>query len=803
MLRNWINIFIYHIKNNKFFTALNVLGLSIGIAGLIFATLYWNEEHSYDQWNPDINNIYSVMNDIGNGNVWSTNPATTAPLLKEISSDLESYCYTQAQYSKETVIYNGKAELIDRNFTAQSNFFTFFPFEFKYGDRKTALKDRNSIVFSEETATRLFGNENPIGKQVKYLDGLFVVRGVYRLNEKSSIMPALITTVIEYDLEKNRENWGYNYELLIKLKKQGSTAKIIKDLDHIFIEKCQKIQAKQEGLSVEKFVKIYGEPVKASLLPLPKARLYVGNYPFPEGTGNLEFLRTLMGLSILILILSIVNYINLATANAVKRAKEVGVRKIVGAGKKQIIAQFVFETALIILFSLLLALVMVELSLPFYNSLLNKDLILEGSQLYLQLILIFAIVIFVAGVLPAIYVSNFEPLKVLKGNFSRSKNGIWLRNGMLVLQFAIATFFIIGSFIVYEQVKYMTEKDLGFKGAQIIDINFKSKEGKNQYERYQTLKQEVLKIKGVEGISAALFSIGSKDNSWDSFSYKNGKGVLIQQMGIDFGMLDLLKIKILKGRNLTDKFASDTISNILLNETAVKEMHEKDPINKIINWKGQNYKIVGVVKDFSYFGIDFKIAPMIFAHITTGDLKKQDLHNIAIKIAPEEMSKTIASLDKFWRTKVDAEYPFEYDFVDKNFARTFKKYENQSVLFSLLNGVVIIIATFGLFALASFSMERRVREIAIRKTLGADTNVLLKNLSQQYVFFCLIGFLIGIVPAYLLLRKWLENFPYRIDIPMLPFVVALISLMFLTLTIVLAKAYQVTKIDILKYLKYE
>lgn len=805
MLKNWTNIFIYHIKNNKLFTALNVLGLSIGIAGLIFAILYWNEEHSYDQWNPEKDRIYSVMNDIGGGNIWSTNPAASAPILKTISSDLESYCYTQAQYSKETILYNGKSTVIEKTFSAQSNFFNFFPFEFISGNGKTALKDLNSIAFSEKTALRIFGNENPMGKQVKYLDKLFVVRGVYRINQKSSIMPDLVTTLIEDNLEQQRKagDWGYVFSLMVKLKKQGITDGIIKDLDYIFMENCLKVFAKQEGISVETYIKMYGEPVKASLLPLPQARLYVGNYPFPEGSGNLQFLQTLMGLSILILILSIVNYINLATANAVKRAKEVGVRKIVGAGKSQIIAQFVFETSLIILFSLLLALVIVELSLPFYNSLLNKKIILEGSQFYLQLIFIFIIVIFVSGVLPAIFVSNFEPLKVLKGNFSRSKNGIWFRNGMLVIQFAIATFFIIGSFIVYQQVKYMSEKDVGFQGSQVIDVVFRSKKGVNQLERYQTIKQEIAKIKGVEDVSAGLFSIGSQENSWDSFSYKNGKGVLIQRMGIDFGMLNLLKIKVIKGRALSQKFASDTISNVLLNETAAKVILEKDPVNKIISWRGQNYKVVGIVKDFNYFGLEYKIAPMIFLHMTTGFLRKENISNIAIKIAPQEMSKTIARLDKFWKSKVDTEYPFECDFVDKNFARTYKKYENQSVLFSLLNGVVILIAIFGLFALASFSMERRLREIAIRKTLGADTNILLKDLSKQYVIFCLIGFLIGIIPAYILLKKWLENFAARIDIPILPFIVAFISLLFLTLTIVLAKAYQVTKIDVLKYLKYE
>ncbi|HJY13868.1 MAG TPA: FtsX-like permease family protein, partial [Flavobacterium sp.] len=242
---------------------------------------------------------------------------------------------------------------------------------------------------------------------------------------------------------------------------------------------------------------------------------------------------------------------------------------------------------------------------------------------------------------------------------------------------------------------------------------------------------------------------------------------------------------------------------VLLNETAAKTLLEKDPLNKIVNWQDSNYKVVGIVKDFNYFGLENKIGPMIFFHIKVLPWTQNEMHTIAVKIAPDKMSQTIDAIGKFWKTKVDSEYPFEYNFVDRNFPRTYKKYQDQSQLFSLLNGIVILIAVFGLFALASFSMERRLREIAIRKTLGAETNILLKELSKQYVLFCLIGFVIGIIPAYLLLRKWLENFAFRIDIPALPFFVALIALMFLTLTIVLAKAYQVTKIDVLKYLKYE
>ncbi|WP_374173018.1 ABC transporter permease [Flavobacterium tructae] len=803
MLKNWTNIFIYHIKNNKFFTALNVLGLSIGIAGLIFAILYWNDEHSYDEWNPEKDKIYAVLNNIGGGNVWAVNSPIPGPLLKRMSPALESYCYFTNNYARETIQYNGKIEVIDKIFSGQGNFFSFFPFEFIHGSGKSALHDRNSIAFSEETASRLFKDENPIGKQVKYADKIFIVRGVYRLSKKSSVMPNAVTTIIENEIEKNRESWGLRYGLILKLKKQGDTTTVLKNLNTIYIEKKVKKQAKAEGITYEDYLKKYGEVEKAKLLPFSGTRLYQGNSPFPEGIGNLRFLKILMGLSILILLLSIVNYVNLATANAVKRAKEVGVRKIVGATKLQIITQFVFETTLITLFSLLLALVIVELSLPFYNSLLHKDLILEGSQFYLQLIFIFIIVIAVSGVLPAMYVSNFEPLKVLKGNFSRSKNGIWLRNGMLVLQFAIATFFIIGSFIVYQQVNYMAHKDLGFKGAQVMDISFKPKKGRKQFERYKTIRQELLKIKGVQAVSAGVFSIGNDVNSWSGMHYKDNKEVITQQMAIDFGMMNVLGIRIVKGRDLNNKIASDSSSNVLLNEAAAKTLLEKDPINKEIIWEDRKLKVVGVVKDFNYFGLENNISPMIFMHIKAFEWMEKDLLNISVKIAPQDMPETIAAINKFWITKVDAEYPFEYNFVDRSFARTYKVYESQSQLFSLLNGVVILIAVFGLFALASFSMERRVREIAIRKTLGADTTVLLGELSKQYVVFCMIGFAIGIIPAYLLLRKWLEDFAFRIEIPLLPFIVAFVLLLFLTLSIVLAKAYQVTKIDVLKYLKYE
>jgi putative ABC transport system permease protein len=545
---------------------------------------------------------------------------------------------------------------------------------------------------------------------------------------------------------------------------------------------------------------------KPYLESLETARLHskvVNGYP--EGSGNYQFLLIMLGLSVLILILSIVNYINLATANAIKRAKEVGVRKIIGAAKSQIIYQFVLETVITTSIAVLFALVIVELFLPYYNQFLSKELVMNSGQFYIQLLLVFITTIVFAGIFPAVYISNFEVLNVLKGNFSRSKKGIWLRNSMLILQFAIASFFIIGSYIVFQQVNFMMNKNLGFTGNQVLNINLNQPKKPKDFKMIQN---ELLKIKGVDNVSAGNFSFGYGGYFSSVFAYK-GKDIEADNMSMEFGLLDLMKIKIVEGRDISPKFASDTISSVLLNQEAVKMMGEKNPIGKEFDIRddGENpgirrLKIVGIVENFNVYGPQNKIPPMLFYHLKTIS-ESSFLSRIYVKINPENSAETIAEIEKFWTAKIDTTYPFSYDFVDKSFTRTYSDYISQRNLFSVLNIVVILIALFGLFALASYSIQRRMKEIAIRKTLGGETNVLLKELSKQYILFCVIGFLIALFPAYYLLNKWLENFAFRIDISIYPFLIGFVALLSLTLLVVLSRAYEATRVDVLKYLKYE
>ncbi|WP_426483768.1 ABC transporter permease [Flavobacterium sp. 2] len=807
MLKNWINIFIYQIKNNKLFTALNVLGLSIGISGLIFALLYWNDEQSYDAWNPEKENVYQVLAQLSDMPVTTNNPVRLKPHL-ESDPNVETVVYADEWYQKSKVMYNEQKEFVDKIINAERGFFTLFPFEIIYGNATSALKDENGIAISEKLAQRFFGNQNPVGKQIKCFDTMLTIGAVYRIPGNSSIAPNIVVNRMKNLADPTQNPGLFVLKLLVKLKDPLKADITRKMLEKVFYDEIIVRSAKQAGFTPAEMVKKIGN-FKVYMEPLSKARLHSVTDGYPEGRGNYQFLMIMAGLSVLILVLSIVNYINLATANAIKRAKEVGVRKILGASKRDIINQFIFETVLITLFSILLALVIVEVVLPYYNLFLGKNLRIIEAQFYIQLIIVFIVTIIVSGIFPALYVANFETLKVLKGNYERSKSGVWLRNGMLIFQFAIATFFIIGSSIVYEQINYLSNKNLGFKGNQVLAISLNlpssyyqgENVGKNIFGRYETIKQELKKIKGVEKVSTGLLSFDGTDHSFWPIWYH---GVLFKQkaIGLDYAMFDLLDIKITKGRNFDPKFASDTINSVLLNEKSLQLMNIKDPIGKEIKIGNQSMNIIGIVKDFNLLSPEVEVPPITFYHIKTLGMAPE-INRIYIKLKSDNIQNSITEIEKFWKTKVDTEYPFKYDFVDKEYARTYESYVKQKNLFLLLNIVVILIALFGLFALASYSIQRRMKEIAIRKTLGAETNVLLKELSKQYILYCIMGFLIALFPIYFLLNKWLQNFAFRIDITITPFLSGFIVLLSLTLIIVLARAYQATKTDILKYLKYE
>lgn len=803
MLKNWFKIFVNHSVKNKVFTFLTVLGLAIGIAGLILATLYYKNEGSYDQWNQGKNEIYEVLSVLPDGETWGYSQASLAKNIKIKTNKLQDYCYYTPFYMSESVTVNGKNQYCDKILIAQTNFFEFFPFQFVNGNKELFKNNKNSIALEEGEALRIFGNQNPINQIITLNKQKLLVTGVYRLSEPSSLMPKYVISIDVNGFNEDNNEWGnYNYCLMLKLKSNNDVSEIERVGEQVLTTNKLVPSAKEKGVSLEKFIEENGK-FSIKLQSLNNVRLGKNTTGFLEGKGNRLYLQINMGLAALILVLSVINYINLSTAEAMRRAKEVGVRKVLGASKQNIIYQFVFETAIITVFAMLLALCLTELTLPFYNNLINKTLSIGLVDFWLYLLVIFIIVVLLAGFFPAVYIANFETLKVLKGNFSRSRNGIWIRNCMLVLQFAIATFFIVSGLIVTSQVNHLAAKDLGFKTDQILSFKY-SRYDVNSYKFYEAFKQDLLKIPGVVDVNVSTADLGYGSGSTSGFSLNNSKfSTQAHNIAFDFGYFKMFGMEILEGRDLSANIASDTIENVLLNERAVSDLGGKVPLGTIFDWNGQKMNVVGIVKNFNLTSPQEKVPPMLFMHMNTVNWMQSNINNIQVKIKPENADKTIAALEVFWKAKINPNVPFEYEFINKKFQRSYDTYTKQQTMFKILNILVVVIALFGLYALSSFSMERRYKEIAIRKVLGGDTPILLKILTRQYIYLALIGFIMAVVPSYVLMQKWLENFAYRIEISVIPYLVAFVLLFVLTLLVVLSKAFSATRINLLRFLKYE
>jgi len=431
MLRNWIHTFIYQVKHNKLFTLLNILGLSIGIAGIILSILYRNDELAYNAWNPEKDNVYKVTIHSGNRELESADyvPAPMGPAFKNLDAKVD-YCYFKSSYYLDIVRYRGR-KYTRKIIYAQRNFFSFFPFNFIKGDGKTALQDKNGVAVSDKTARLLFGDKDPIGKQITIgteKNNSLVIRGVYKIPGKSSIAPQMVSRGNLDDLlAKKADNWNdANFKLLIKTKNPKQKRYVTEKMNQFITENFTAKYAKAKGITIKEFEEKYGKET-VILEGLKTARLHSVAGRYPEGNGDYRMLMIISGLSLLILLLSIINCINMATAHAIKRAKEVGIRKAMGATRRNIVYQLLFENSLIAFFSIWLGLAIVQVSLPYYNDFLKKNLSLHQQQFYPQLVFIFLIVIALAGIFPAIYVAGFNVIKVLKGNFTRSKKGIWTR----------------------------------------------------------------------------------------------------------------------------------------------------------------------------------------------------------------------------------------------------------------------------------------------------------------------------------------------------------------------------------------
>lgn len=805
MLKNWLKIAFINYRKNWLSTIINILGLSVGLCVFLLIFIHWQDEKSYEDWIPNKENIYFVENGNAAFGIMSSSSYPEMFVSKEKFSEIEDATILN-DWGKQKLSFSDQSAYVSGTASVDS-FFRFFQFEKVAGNFQNALSDDGKIALSLETARILFGDDylNAIGKSVKNdsNDKNYVVTAIYKLPQGNTVFRPDFIYKNPY-LDQSKDQWtSYSYNGFFKVKPRTD----IKALEHKLSKQMQEqdeISSKKWGYTIDK-----KNPAMVYLTPISKMKLDAKSSGINK--GDKKSILILLGLSVLILALSGINLINLKTAQASQRAKEVGVRKVVGSSKSKLILQFLLETFIICLASYIVAFAMVELFLPSYNKFLGKEIKLVNFSLFLYTALLLFVFSLISGLIPALYLSNFKPINTLKGNFARSKSGVWLRNSILTLQLIISSFFIICSLIIHSQVSYMMNKDLGFKGDQAIQINFKKANWENNFNvnKYKRLKAEIARVPGVVDVTGSVNSIGngSANASVIKLATDTTKTAETMLGGIDENFLKFYKIKFISGRDLDWKKASDTINGAVVNETFAGKLgyNPTTALGKefFTGWDGnKKYKILGVVTDVNYAGLEQKVMPIVYFNYDRTWVKN-NMNNVQIKISGNDINGTLERIKEFWLTKAEPGYPYDFEFVDKQFAKTFEKFQKQQTLFTTLNIVVLVIALLGLFALSSLLIEQKLKDVAIKKTLGADERTIVWDLTKRFLLICIIAVFISIPFGYYAMNEWLKDFAYRIDMPVWPYILSLFLLLILTFAVVSFKAYRATKINLVKYLKYE
>ena len=803
MIKVWFKIFYRNQKKNWLNTSINILGLTLGLAGLLIVLLYFYDEKSYNQWNPDKERIYRLSIQSDKNGIWSVNTMGAYVHYNEDIPEVESTLLVSPFYESRLVKNNNKKVICDKLLKTKGDFFDFFPFSKEAGSVEVFKTKPNQVALSLKMAKTIFGDKNPIGKHLTIEEQVLEVAYVYTIPGHSHFEPDVL---MHYgDLEVN---WGdYQNELFCKVPEGTNIDQIAAKMNDVIINRFYKVAAKQGGITLQEFKDTYGF---ITVLPEQLNTIHFHHQARdagPEGSGNYKLIMVLLSLSILLILISCVNFINLSTASASQRAKEVGVKKTLGLVKLTLIKQYVLETFIQVCVGLLLAFVVVEFLLPHFNLFLYKELSLFNGNVIRIVITVAFVIALVVGIVPALYLANFESSEVLKGNFSRSKKGTYLRHVMLSVQFLISGFFLIGVFVIYTQINYMMQKDLGFNKDHILVVDVYDIQEKSR--KYELLKSELINHKNILDISRSVFVPGNGFASGTNFNYK-GESFNAANNISDYNYIDFAGIDILKGRTLSSEYAQDTITSILINETAARNVGiYDDPIGKRveIGWSSSkrdgNMEVVGMFKDYHTSGFDEKIKPMFIMHYNTYVSSSDWLSNVQIKVKPEDIQQTIADIEAFWKKEVDTDYPFTYTFLDKNFEMTYKRYQKQQTLFMILSTVVIIMSLLGLFALATLNIQQRLKEVAIRKTLGASVKQIMIPLLKQFIYMALIASVILIPISLYFMQQWLNDFIYRVSMPIWPYIITPMVLLLLVTLVVGVKAYQATKVDLIKYLKFE
>jgi len=781
---------------SKLFSFINIFGLAVGLTCCMLITLFILNETSYDAYQKNADNIYQVGTQfigLGNFSKLPNTPADLGEMMKEELPGIEQTTRLAALYSEDKTLlqYNENNGAIKsfyetKGFLADSTFFRMFTYDFIEGNPATALDNPNTVVLEDDIAKKLFGDQPALNKVIHVSsssngDHDFLVTGVFKpINKPSHIDGRFFMSMMGgkmADLIKQQTgNLATNNMFFTYLQLKPGTSE-------------EKLQAKFPAFIEQyagKDLKAVGFYKKQFLVPLKKIHLDEDVKKNITPGGSVLYLYILASIALFTLLIACINFMNLATAQSSKRSAEVGIRKVLGAEKRFLVFQFLGESVLMSLLALILAFVFTKLLLPVFNSVANKNLSFTFSN---NLLLIAAFIVLaiitglIAGSYPAFYLSSFKPVKVLKGKFSNSFSAVALRKGLVIFQFIISVVLIIASVVIADQMKYLRSANLGFDQNQQVVIPLRSNNAKKMYPSF---KDELLKQSDFSNVGGSLFYPGII-NVADNIFYTDGESMQqakdIKMDYIDTGYLQTLGIKAVAGRLYSPEYyAGDTTGTIIINQTAVKTLgfaNADEAVNKNLhndfNNKTYNYKIVGVVKDFHYEDLHLPIDPYGF------QLNTPPLFNyMIVHVKSSNIGAALKSIQNTWHS-LNPNEPFDYSFLDKDFQKNYDAENRLAGIVSDFTIIAILISCLGLFGLATFSAEQRIKEIGVRKVLGASVTSIVALLSKDFLKLVIVAVIIASPLAWFVMNKWLQSFAYRTSISWTVFVITTLVALFIAL----------------------
>ena len=751
MIKSYLLVALRSLKRNKLHSSINIIGLAIGMTCCILITLFVQFELSYDKQNKDADRIYRMAIDL-DANNWAISAFPIGSLLQDNFPEVEKFTRIRPT---ETFVQNSFNEVKNKEkvFFADSSVFNVLDIRLVKGNPATALAEVNSMVITEERAHTYFGEEDPIGKTLTMLNDKkeYKITGVFEplpSNSHVHIQMMVSSDNLEPMRVGSPEGWSYltnHYTYLV----------LPKGIDHVaFEKKISEFMDKYEERTADQPKNVL------RLQPLTSIHLYSNRGLEVEANSNMNTVYILSAIAFFILIIACINFMNLTTAQSLKRAREVGIRKVVGSKKAQLIFQFLSESVVISFISLIISILLLILALPTFNEISGKQIIINPFENGFVAMIFIGITFFVgvfAGTYPAFFLSSFKPTAVLKGNFVGNFKGQLLRKGLVVFQFAIAFVIMVGTYVIYAQLDYMLNKNVGFDREQTLVIQMP-----NDSVGDLSVKNEIARLAGVESVTR-FQEVPGKMVRTTTIWYEDAKDNQAENMYIFSGDADLLKTlgMKMKAGSYFQQDSKQYGKEFIVNETAVKHFGWKpeEVLGKLMNFGERGSepgRVIGVVEDFHYKHLHEKIGPLVMYLEPS-----YEGQFMAVRIKSDDMKAMVTSVERTWKT-ILPQYEFEYQFLDESFDKLFDQEKRLGQLFGLFSGLAIFISCLGLFGLASFTMEQSRKSVAVRKVLGASVSSIVIMMSKNFLKLVFLGMVMASPIAYFAMNKWLSGFAYNV-----------------------------------------